>query len=234
VPIPPLSLEAEGAGAGAGADGAFLHRAGPCGAEGFEEMLLAQGSFANVVEVAIVGLTHDRVDGAHRLVAGPGQGVVGQGRGCFPNVQGVGQQERGFELPEFVYLGRADQFAEAVAHHDGGRDFLLEEVAAVGEDGGGAGADVVSFNQGDVAHTHAGDIGDGVQGAGGEDARGDAQFAGARAGGGFRRLGGNGGNAEQKQGRQAEGTHDSSRLWCRADCSGRRRGRQPAVPPPHL
>src|SRR5262249_7821882 len=93
-----------------------------------------------------------------------------------------------FDLAEFVDLRGADEFAESVVSEDGAGDFVLKKIAGMRTDGCDAGADVVAFNDHDLAHEDTGHIGNGVFGAGIVDAKGQAEVASARAG--LRLLGG--------------------------------------------
>ena len=99
--------------------------------------------------------------------------------GRLPDAERAGEQDRRLQLAQLGHLGHADQLAEAVAHMDRGRHPFLEEVAGVRQDGGHSGADRVALAHRGVAHRDAGDVGDGVERAGRQHARGDAELAGA-------------------------------------------------------
>lgn len=62
---------------------------------------------------------------------------------------------------------------------DGRRDFLLEQIAIVSKDSCHSCPDVISFNERDMAHFDATDIGDRIQWSGMHDPDGDPQVTGA-------------------------------------------------------
>ena len=214
------ALPAEGDGAGPGADGAFGDGTGAGGFECGEDIVGADGTAAYVVEGAVVGFGDDGIDAADVFVAGEGEHPGGEGVGDAPDVEGGREEDGCFDFAEFVDLGGADELAEAVGGEDGGGDFLAEEVAVVGEDGGDAGADAVVATEGGVADADAGDVGDGVEGAGGHGAEEDAGVAGAETG-----LGGEDGGGEKEEREKAGGEHGFSleRLARRGTGRGRRR-----------
>ena len=63
--------------------------------------------------------------------------------------QRIGEDDRRLDRPELLHLRRAGEFPERVADKHGAGDFLLEQVAAVREDRGHAGADLVTVGDGD-------------------------------------------------------------------------------------
>ena len=141
---------------------------------------------AYVIEQAVVGLGHDRVDAAGLFVAGQRHHPLQQ-RICDPRrVQGAGQQDGCLDLAQFLDLGRAHQLAVAVPDKDRGGHPLMQHVSVVRKNGGHAGANVRASDQGGMTHAHAGHIGDGVARPGRQRANDDAQVAGAAPSAGWR------------------------------------------------
>ena len=104
---------------------------------------------------------------------------------------GAGEQDRSLQHPHLAHLVGVGDLAEAVdALHPGG-GLVAEWVAGVRPDGGDAGAHradagnerAIAVDERDVPHAHTGDIGDGVELAGGQLADGQAEVAIAGAGG---------------------------------------------------
>ena len=112
------------------------------------------------------------------LVSREAERPIDDGVGGRRDAQGVGQDDRGLERAELFDLGHAGELAVAVGDRDPGRDLVLEDVAAVGEDGRDAGPDVLPFDERDLADLDPGDVGDGVERAGREDADDEAEFPG--------------------------------------------------------
>ncbi len=79
---------------------------------------------------------------------------------------------------ELLDLGHPGQLAVAVPDRDPGRDLVLEDVAAVGDDGRDARPDVFAFDERDLADLDPGDVGDGVERPGREDADDEPEFPG--------------------------------------------------------
>ena len=91
-----------------------------------EDLVAPYVTAPNVVQVAVVRLGDDRVDRTDLLVAGKLEHPLDQRVGDAGDVQGVGQQDRRLDLAKLVDLSRTHQFAEAVAHEYGRRDFFLK------------------------------------------------------------------------------------------------------------
>jgi hypothetical protein len=100
--------------------------------DGGQHMAGRDRAAPDVVQPAVVGLAHHRVDGDDTLVAGLGQRPADDGRGRLGHGQGVGEHNRGLDLAQLRYLRAAHELAEAVAHGHAGRDPVLVQVAAVG------------------------------------------------------------------------------------------------------
>jgi hypothetical protein len=89
------------------------------------------------------------------------------------------------------------QLAEGVADEHRAGDLVLKQVAAVRQDGGHAGADLVTADHGRVTDADTRDVGNRVVRTGGVDADDDAEIARARA-----RLG------EQRRGPGSDRAHE--------------------------
>ena len=115
---------------------------------------------ADVVKPAVIGLAHDRIDRILTLVAGLHQRIADGPLQACRHTQGVGQDDRRLNVAEFTHLRHARQFAIAVAHIDGSRHLLAEDVALMGHDGSDARAHAVALDEGDMAHRHTRHVGD--------------------------------------------------------------------------
>ena len=164
------AFPAEGDRAGACADGAFFCRAALGVFYGGEDVVGGDVAAADVAEVSVIGFADYRVDGQHIFVTGKGEHVGDQGVSYARDAGGGSQQDGRFDVAEFLYLRGAREFSETVADEYGAGDFFAIEITGVREDGGHAGADVVSTDYGGVSDLDAGDVGDGVERAGREDA----------------------------------------------------------------
>ena len=118
---------------------------------------------ADVVQVAVVGLADQRIDGPHLLVAGQRQHVVEQGVGHARHVERGGERDRRLDLAQFVDLRGAGQLAEGVADEDRAGHLFAEQIAGMRQDRRDAGANIVAANQRGVADADAGHVGDGVE-----------------------------------------------------------------------
>ena len=154
---------------------------------------------ANVVERAVVGLADERIHGSHALVAGlherPADDRVD--RGAYR--ERVRQNDGRFDRAEFLDLSRPGELAEGVPDKDGAGHLLLEQIAAMREDGGHAGANVVAFDNGGLPDAHAGDVGNRIQRTGREISGRDRQVTRARPGRGLRES--------QTEGHQGDNHH---------------------------
>jgi hypothetical protein len=121
---------------------------------------------ADIVEIAIVGLSYERVYRLDLLVAWQCKHVVEQVIGDAWDGKRGRQQDRCFDLAQLVHLSRTGELAKAVADEHCARHFLAKEIPVVGKDCSDSGADVVAANQRRVADEHALNIGDCVQRAG--------------------------------------------------------------------
>ena len=145
-------------------------------------MLHAQVAPPDVVEVAIVGFTHQGIHGLGFFVAGLVQSVFDEGIHGSGYVQGIGEGNGGFEVAQLLYLRATRQLAKPIGNKDGGGDFVLEKVVSVWYNYGDSGAGVLTFTQGVVADLDIADVSNGVVVAGGEYADVEAKGAGAGLG----------------------------------------------------
>src|SRR6266545_1596726 len=132
---------------------------------------------ADGVEIAVIRLGHDGVGRPNVLVPRqaeePGEHRVG-GAG---DAQRAGQHDGRLELPQLVHLGRSRQLAESIPDDDRGRHLVAKRIPTVREDRGDAGVDRVAAGDRGVADAHPRDIGDRVEGAGGERTDNDAHVS---------------------------------------------------------
>jgi hypothetical protein len=175
------ALKAERNGAGACADRAFLNQSGLRGGNGVEDMFAVDGTRTNVAKVAVVGFADQRIDGRDVFIAGKRKHVVDEEVSHAGNAERASQENRRFDFAEFVDLRGTGQLAEGVADEHGAGHFFAKEITGVGKDGGDTGANGVGFEHRGVANEDAGDVGNGVERAGRENADADAYVAGARA-----------------------------------------------------
>ena len=159
---------------------------------------------ANVVERAVIRFRHDRIDRPHvrhsRLLEHPVDHRVGR----LPDTERAREQDRRLELAELVQLGRSGDLAEAVSDVQRRGHAVGEQVPAVRQNRGHAGANVVALDHRRLPDAHAGDVGDRVEPAGREHARLDAEIARPRALGG--RLRGECGHREDRREREWRGS----------------------------
>ena len=102
-----------------------------------------------------------------------------QGIGGLPDAECTGEENGRLELTQLVHLGRAEQLPEAVADVDRSGHPIEEEISAVGQDGGDAGADRIADRDRGMPDPNARNIGDRVARAGLVDAGCHAEGAGA-------------------------------------------------------
>jgi hypothetical protein len=117
----------------------------------------------NIVEVAVVGFSDQRIHRAHRLIAGEAQQVIDQRVGHPRHVQGGSQRDGGFDLAQFLHLGGSSQLPESVAHINRAGNFIPKQVPAVWQHHGDSSADGIPLDERGMAHAHALDIGNGIQ-----------------------------------------------------------------------
>src|SRR5690606_11181966 len=143
-------------------------------------VLGADRTMTNRIESTVVGLAHNRVDGAHhfhpRLRQQPADHRVGRA----PHAERAGEQDRCLEFAQLHHLRYTHELAEAVADVNRSRHALKEGIAVVRKDGGDAGVDGVAAGDGHLADPDSRDIGDRVERTGAEDPRLDAEITDAR------------------------------------------------------
>jgi hypothetical protein len=142
---------------------------------------------ADIVQVAVVALGDDRVDRRGGDADGrvPFDRPADQCVGHLTDAQRIRQQDRALQLPQFGDLHQADRLAIAVEDLGSGGDFAREEIVAVRQDGGHAGANRAdpahqrsrTAPDGGVTDQHARHIGDRVGRAGRQHPRHDAEIA---------------------------------------------------------
>ena len=99
----------------------FGHDARVGRAQRFDDRASDPGTGARGVERAIVGLPHDRVDRANRYILGLGEHPLRQRVARRPDTQGTGEQDGGFDLPQFTHLRDPQQLAETIPHMERSR-----------------------------------------------------------------------------------------------------------------
>ena len=156
------ALEPEADGARSCSHAALLHRTAVRPVDGVDDHLGRDVHAADVVQAPVVGLTHDGVDRAHTLVARLHKRVASDTLDARRHAQRVGQDDGRLDIAEFTHLRHTRQFAETIAHIDGRRHLLAEDVALVRHDGGHARAHAVALDEGHVAHRHPRHVGNGV------------------------------------------------------------------------
>src|SRR6266705_5004623 len=113
---------------------AFGNRAGGGTANGAQDVSLGDRPRADVVQKAVIRLTHHRIRRTHVFVARqrkqPREHRIGGAR----HAQGAGQDDRRLELAELIHLRRAGELAKTVPDDNRGRDLLPERIATVRED----------------------------------------------------------------------------------------------------
>src|SRR5713101_6571562 len=122
-----------GLGGGGGSDAALeaeRHRPGTCTdrtffdrpafgiPDGGEHVLPRDVASPDVVQVPVVRLADQRVDGLDILVSPQDQHVVDERVGHTRDAQGGCEQDWGLDFAKFVHLGGASQLAEGVAHEN--------------------------------------------------------------------------------------------------------------------
>ena len=164
--------------------GAFGYGAGCGGFDGLHDVITGDVAPGDVVEATVVTFGH------HGQGHAPGmlfEHIGDCAAVAFAHAEGVGEDDGHFEQAAFVDPGHPGNFAVAVEDFGPGKDLAFIDIIRVGQDGGdarahGAFADdegTAAFDEGDVAHAHAGHVGDGVVRTRGQAADLDAQGAGA-------------------------------------------------------
>jgi len=130
----------------------------------------------DVIQVAIVGLTNNRVDRTNVLISRLAQGPIHYRLHRRTHAQRIGQHDRRLEVAQLLHLQEARRLAESVGGKDRRRHLPLKNIAAVGHDRGDTGADPLALDQGAMAHPDALDIGDRVERSRMEDPGLDAEI----------------------------------------------------------
>jgi hypothetical protein len=175
------TLETKGAGPGARTHGALRNRAVVCLLDGEKNIEWSDRTGPDVVEVSVIRLADDRVDRSHLLVAGLSKRPVDHRLHHRSHAQGVGEDDRRFQIPQLLHLQQAGRLAEGIRREDRRRHFRLKDIAVVGHDRGHAGADALTLDQRPVAHPDANDIGDCVERSGLKHSGLDTEVADPRA-----------------------------------------------------
>ena len=146
---PDAALVVEAGRARARADHALGDGSARGGPDGLENVGLGDVAAPDVAEPAVVRLSDDRVDRRDLLISGEAERPVDDGVGGRGDAQSVGQDDGRFDRAQLLDLGHPGQLAVAVSDRDPGRDLVLEDVAAVGDDGRDARPDVLPFDERD-------------------------------------------------------------------------------------
>lgn len=134
---------------------------------GLENVLARHKARADIVDAAVVGFAHDAVDAPDVLVVGKGEGVVDDAVQAGGDVEGVGEDNRRFNVAEFLDLRIAGHLAEGIAQENARGHLFFEDVAAVGQDRGHARVCALFVVvHVDLADENARHVRDGVVGAG--------------------------------------------------------------------
>ena len=128
----------------AAADAAFLHRAALGAVERVESVLVLHVEAVHVVEVAVVGLGHDRqappIPGSVRRAVG--DAPFDHGVAHDADAVGVGQHDRAFEKAALLDPGHAGHLAVAVEAEPTGENRMIQRAfLAARQDRGDARAD---------------------------------------------------------------------------------------------
>ncbi len=177
---PDAPLPAKALGTGPCPHAPLRYRAFPGAPDRRQDVVPADRHAADVVQARVIRFTHDRIDRADRFVAQLRQRIGHDRLKSGADGQCVGQDDRRLDRPQLLDLCRAGELSEGVAHKHGAGDLLLEEIAAVGEDGRHAGVDLIPLVDGRLPDSNATDVGDGIQRPGWEDARRDTQVTRSR------------------------------------------------------
>ncbi|HUF74774.1 MAG TPA: P1 family peptidase [Longimicrobiales bacterium] len=175
------SLPTERDGSGSRADGPFLDGPAGGGLQGGHDVLRLDGACAYVVQRAVVGLPHHRVDRAHVLHPVPREHPRDERIGRPPDAQRAGEQNGRLELSELPDLRDPEELAEAIADVHRRGHAGAERVAPVRNDGGHARAHPRRLDDGCMADLDTRDVGDRVVLARREDADDDADVARPRS-----------------------------------------------------
>lgn len=132
---------------------------------------------ADQIDAAVIGLTNYRVQRKEISIARGVQGPFDNADGGIGNIQGIGQQDWGFDFPQFNNLRDPDDFTIPIALEIAGRDLLLIEIARMGQDGRDAGMHAdCGIIQGDLADPNFRDVSQCIPSARGERSRNNAQI----------------------------------------------------------
>ncbi len=118
---------------------------------------------SDVVEVAVIRLTDDRVDRAYLLIPRQPEHPVDQGVGDSRDVERVGQQDWCLDLAQLIDLRRAHQLAKAIANDDRPRHLLAKKIAGMRQDRRHSRPDRVATDDRRLPDLHPGNVGDRIQ-----------------------------------------------------------------------
>ena len=194
------ALVAEADGPRARTHGALGHGAWRGGTDGRDHVFLRHRPAADVVERAVIGFAHQRVDAEDLLIARLGEGPLHRAGDALRHAQRIGQDDGCLQIAQLLDLRAAGELAEGIRDVDTGRDLLLEEIAAVRQDRGHARAEISALMERHVPDHDACHIRDRVERSGRQDARDNSQVAGPAAG----RVDRNRQGGQEKQGREQE------------------------------
>ena len=156
------ALKAEADGACSSAHVALLHRAAMRLADGVDNHLGRDVQAANVVQTAIIGLTHNCIHRADTLVARLHQRITHEALDTCCHAQRVGENDRRLNVTQFTHLRHARQLAKPIAHIDGGGHLMAEDVALVRHNSRDTRTHAIALDKRHMAYRHPWHIGDSV------------------------------------------------------------------------
>ena len=116
----------------------------------------------HIIQVAVVGLTHDRVNAPHMPVHRLREGIVKQGIRRRGHTEGIGQDDGRLYVAQLADLAQSGHLAEAVTNEYGRRHLLPEDIAPVRQNGRHAGVHIFSPDDRHLSHPDALHVGDGI------------------------------------------------------------------------
>jgi len=119
-----------------------------------------------IIQSAVVSFPYHGIDRLYVPIPWLLQRIGYQSFNPGSHRQGVRQDDRGLDVPQFLYLRGTGQFAEPVAGPESGRHFLPEYIPRMRDDGSHPGTDTVSRHKRDMTNRHSFHIGNGIQRSG--------------------------------------------------------------------